>query len=122
MKKILFVDDSSIMRLFARMSTKGIQGVMITEAQDGLDAVEMIRKEIFDLIITDINMPKMDGLQLIQHVRMMGLRIPIIILTTLGEEKDLTRGMDLGANDYVTKPISTHKLTKIISNFMNAPA
>lgn len=122
MKKILFADDSSIMRLFARMSTRNIQGITLTEAQDGLDAVGKIGEEMFDLIITDINMPNMDGLQLIRHVRMMGLRIPIIILTTLGEENDVARGMDLGANDYVTKPISTHKLTNIIANFINVPA
>lgn len=122
MKKILFADDSSIMRLFARMSTRGLHDVTLTEAQDGLDAVEKIGKEMFDLIITDINMPKMDGLQLIMHVRKIGLRVPIIILTTLGEERDVARGMDLGANDYVTKPISAHKLTDIISNFMNVPA
>jgi CheY-like chemotaxis protein len=122
MKKILFADDSSIMRLFARMTTRSIQGISVTEAHDGLDAVEKIGKETFDLIITDINMPNMDGLQLIRHVRMMGLRIPIIILTTLGEEQDVARGMDLGADDYVTKPISVHKLTNIISTFMNVPA
>lgn len=122
MKKILFVDDSSIMRLFARMSTRNIHGISITEAQDGMEAVEKIREELFDLIITDINMPNMDGLQLIRHIRMMGLSIPIIILTTLGEEQDVARGMDLGANDYVTKPISSHKLTNIISNFMDVPA
>ena len=122
MKKILFADDSSIMRLFARMSTRSLHEISLTEAQDGLDALEKIGKEMFDLLITDINMPNMDGLQLIQHVRMMGLRIPIIILTTLGEERDVARGMNLGANDYVTKPISTNKLTHIISNFMNVQA
>jgi CheY-like chemotaxis protein len=122
MKKILFADDSSIMRLFARMSTKSMHEISLTEAQDGLDALEKIGKEMFDLIITDINMPNMDGLQLIRHVRMMGLRIPIIILTTLGEERDVAMGMNLGANDYVTKPISAYKLTHIISNFMNFQA
>ncbi len=122
MKKILFADDSSIMRHFARISTRNLDGICLTEAQDGLDAVTKIREEMFDLIITDINMPNMDGLQLIRHIRMTGLTIPIIILTTLGEENDVARGMDLGANDYVTKPISTHKLMNIISNFMNVPA
>ena len=122
MKKILFVDDSSIMRLFARMSTRSIQGISVTEAQDGVEAVEKIEKETFDLIITDINMPKMDGLQLIRHVRTMGLKFPIIILTTLGEEKDVERGMELGADDYMTKPITVHKLTDIISTYMNVLA
>jgi CheY-like chemotaxis protein len=122
MKKILFADDSSIMRLYARMSTRCLHEISLTEALDGLDALEKIGKEMFDLIITDINMPRMDGLQLIQHVRRMGLRIPIIILTTLGEERDVARGMNLGANDYVTKPISANKLTHIISNFMKVQA
>jgi len=122
MKKILFADDSSIMRLFARISTRGMPEVMLTEAFDGLDAVEKIKEEMFDLIITDINMPNMDGLQLIKQVRMMGLRIPIVILTTLGEEQNVARAMDLGANDYVTKPVSAHKLTHIISHFMSVPA
>ena len=122
MKKILFVDDSSIMRLFARMSTRSIQGISVTEAQDGVEAVEKIEKETFDLIITDINMPKMDGLQLIRHVRTMGLKFPIIILTTLGEEKDVERGMELGADDYMTKPITVHKFTDIISTYMNVLA
>lgn len=120
MKKILFVDDSSIMRLFARMSTRNIHGISITEARDGLEAVEKIREELFDLIITDINMPNMDGLQLIRHVRMMGLSIPIIILTTLGEEQDVARGMGLGADDYVTKPITGPILTNLIMNFVMA--
>jgi DNA-binding response OmpR family regulator len=122
MKKILFVDDSSIMRLFARMSTRNIHGISITEAQDGLEAVEKISNETFDLIITDINMPRMDGLELIRHVRMMGHRFPIIILTTLGEERDVARGMELGADDYMTKPITVHKFTDIISLYMNVPA
>jgi len=122
MKKILFADDSSIMRLFARMSTRQIKDIILTEAMDGLDAVEKIREEMFDLIITDINMPNMDGLQLIRQIRTMGLSVPIIILTTLGEEQDVARGMDLGANDYVTKPISACKLSNIIANFMNVPA
>ena len=122
MKKILFADDSSIMRLFARMSTRNIHGISVTEAQDGLDAVEKIGEESFDLIITDINMPRMDGLELIRHVRMVGLKIPIIILTTLGEEKDVARGMDLGADDYMTKPITVHKFTDIISSYMNVPS
>ncbi|MHB8882391.1 MAG: response regulator [Thermodesulfovibrionales bacterium] len=122
MKKVLFVDDSSIMRLFARMSTRSIHGISMTEAQDGHEAIEKLEKEPFDLIITDINMPRMDGLQLIRHVRMMGLKFPIIILTTCGEEKDVETGIFLGADDYVTKPITSQKLTMLISNYTNVPA
>ena len=122
MKKILFVDDSSIMRLYARMSTRSIHGISLTEAQDGLEAVEKIGNETFDLIITDINMPRMDGLQLIRHIRMIGHKFPIIILTTCGDEKDVKRGIELGADDYMTKPITVHKFTDVISNYINVLA
>jgi len=119
MKKILITDDSSIMRLFVRMIMRNLGGVSLTEALDGQDAIEKIKKDHFDLIITDINMPRMNGLQLIENIRVMGLEIPIIILTIRGEEKDVEKGLSFGANDYVTKPISIHTFTNIIMNYVN---
>lgn len=122
MKKILVAEDSSTMRLFVRMSMRHLSGISITEASDGLDAIERIREQRFDLIITDINMPRMDGLQLIENVRMMGLSTPIIILTTLGEEVDRERGIKLGANSYVTKPIIGAQLSNLVTNYVNLAA
>lgn len=119
MKKILFVDDSSIMRLFARISTRNIIGISITEAHDGIEAFKKIENETFDLIITDINMPNMDGLKLIENIRLMGLQIPIVILTTRGEEAEVEKGLMLGANDYLTKPISGNKFHALINNYMD---
>ncbi len=118
MKKVIIADDSATMRLFIRMFLRNIHGVIITESPDGLDAIEKIKREHFDLLITDLQMPNMDGLKLIENIRSMGLQIPIIILTTCGEEADVKKGLGLGANDYLTKPISGHKFSSLIHNYM----
>lgn len=120
MKRIIIAEDSTTMRLYLRMCLRKIHGVIVTESVDGLDAIEKIREEQFDLLITDLNMPNMGGLKLIEHVRTMGLTVPIIILTTCGEEKDVARGLELGANDYVTKPITGPTLTNLVMNYVMA--
>ncbi len=122
MKKILIADDSQTMRIYIKLFIKKLSGVGVAEASDGVDAIEKIRSEQFDLIITDINMPRMDGLQLIRSIRGMGLDVPIIILTTRGEENDVEKGLSLGANDYVVKPITGHRLTTTIESFLRAAA
>jgi two-component system chemotaxis response regulator CheY len=123
MKKILIVEDSGTMRLFIKMFLRGLQRVSITEAVDGLDALEKIDQDSFDLIITDINMPRLNGLQLIERVRrMMGLTMPIIILTTRGEEGEMERGLLLGADNYVTKPIVGPVLTSLVMNHLEIAA
>jgi two-component system chemotaxis response regulator CheY len=81
--------------------------VTIAEACDGVDALKRLTAERFDLILTDINMPIMDGLKLVSLVRSdPALRsIPIAIITTEGAAEDRERALALGANDYITKPI-----------------
>jgi two-component system chemotaxis response regulator CheY len=118
MKKILIADDSQTMRVFIKIFMKHLSGVRVTEASDGFDAIEKIRHEDFDLIITDINMPHMDGLQLIRNIRGMGLATPIIVLSTRGEETDVEKGLSLGANDYMTKPISGHRFASTVMNYI----
>lgn len=119
MKKIILAEDSTTMRLYIRMCLKKVHGISITESPDGLDAIDKIKKEHFDLLITDIQMPNMDGLQLIENIRLMGLDIPIIILTTCGEDTDVKKGLMLGANDYLTKPLSGNKFNTLIHNYMD---
>lgn len=120
MKSIIIAEDSKTMRLYLRMCLRKIHEVMVTESVDGLDAIEKIRNQHFDLLITDLNMPNMGGLKLIEHVRAMGLTVPIIILTTCGEERDVERGLQLGANDYVTKPVTGPVLTNLVMNYVTA--
>lgn len=123
MKNILVVEDSETMRLFIKMFLRGLQKVSITEAVDGLDALEKLNQGNFDLIITDINMPRMNGLQLIERVRKTtGAKIPIIILTTRGDEADIERGLLLGADNYVTKPIVGPVLTSLVMNHLGRAA
>jgi len=103
MKRVLIVEDSPTMRLFIKMFLRGVKDVSITEAVDGIDAIEKLNQNSFDLIITDINMPRLNGLELIEKIRgEMVSKIPIIILTTKGEESEIENGLLLGADNYVT--------------------
>lgn len=106
-KRILIVEDSPTMRQLISFALKRLPGVTITEACDGVDALKRLALERFDLILTDINMPIMDGLKLVSLVRSdPTLRaIPIAIITTEGAAEDRERALALGANDYITKPI-----------------
>ena len=105
-KKILLADDSNIMRMVLVMHLRRFTGAKITEAVNGQEALIKLTQEKFDLLLTDINMPEMNGIELVRHVRG-GLKseIPIIIITTKGEVRDRELGMSLGANGYLTKPV-----------------
>lgn len=118
--KILVVDDSATMRMFLSMNIqKSRKGISISEAGNGRDAMEMLKKESFDLVFTDINMPEMDGLQMIERARRaLKIETPIIIISALGEENNRETGLYLGANGYLTKPVKGHDLFNIIDNFM----
>ncbi|HJT18681.1 MAG TPA: response regulator [Thermoanaerobaculia bacterium] len=120
MSKFLVVEDSPTMRQMIAFSLKRLNA-NITEAADGLDALRKLSGgEKFDLILTDINMPVMDGLKLVSMVRQdASLRdIPIIIITTEGAEEDRERGLALGANAYIAKPIQSSHLIRTISELL----
>ncbi len=84
-----------------------VRGLSVIEAADGVDALRKLTAGSFDIIITDINMPIMDGLKLVRRVRTDEAlkHIPIVIITTEGAEEDRQRALALGANAYITKPI-----------------
>jgi two-component system chemotaxis response regulator CheY len=120
MSKFLVVEDSPTMRQMIAFSLKRLN-VSIIEAVDGLDALRKLSGgEKIDLILTDINMPVMDGLKLVSMVRQnASLRdIPIIIITTEGAEEDRERGLALGANAYIAKPIQSSHLIRTISELL----
>ncbi len=118
-KSILVVDDSSIMRMFLVLTLKRMLKVNITEAVNGLDALVKIKSAKFDLLLTDMNMPEMNGAELVRWVRI-GLNsdMPIIVITTMGEIKDRERGMELGANGYLTKPVNQVELIKTVCKYL----
>lgn len=111
MTRILVVDDSSMARKFYVYLLTSL-GYQVGEAEDGYLALEMLLANSFDLIITDINMPRMDGFQFIAEIR--GLRaykeIPIFIITSQDLASDIDRGILLGANLYIIKPTEPEKL------------
>lgn len=108
MQKILLVDDEAKMRELLALYLKK-EGYTILEAADGLKAVEMVDTEKPDLVILDIMLPGMDGLEVCKKIRLNSL-IPIMMLTAKGEEIDKVLGLELGADDYLVKPFSPREL------------
>ncbi len=102
-KKVLIVDDSEMVRNFHSYILRDA-GFEVQTAADGAEALEKFLSDTFDLIITDINMPKMDGLSFIRRVREIDAHIPIIIVSTEDEAEDKQQGYDAGANFYIVKP------------------
>lgn len=110
--KVLIVEDSPTMRQLIVFALKRIRGLILVEASDGVDGLKKLSGEKFDLILTDINMPIMDGLKLVSLVRNdPGYKdVPIIIITTEGANEDRERALALGADAYITKPIQTNQI------------
>jgi two-component system chemotaxis response regulator CheY len=103
----LIVEDSPMMRQLLVFALARVKNLRVTEADDGIDGMRKLASARFDLIITDINMPIMDGLKLVKRVRSDPTHrdTPIIIITTEGSHEDRQRALSLGANAYITKPI-----------------
>ena len=120
----LVVEDSPTMRQLISFSLKRFKGSRVIEAVDGVDALKKLSTEKIDIILTDINMPVMDGLKLVSLVRQNPQlkHIPIIIITTEGAEEDRERGLALGANAYISKPIQSSHLIRTIGEILQAPA
>jgi two-component system chemotaxis response regulator CheY len=120
-KKVLVADDSQTMRMFILFHLiKMLPGVQIMEAENGAAAVEKLMRQDVDLILTDMNMPELDGAGVIRAVRQ-GLKknTPIIIITTKGEKQDRERGMALGANGYITKPLNIREFRETVLKFLS---
>jgi two-component system chemotaxis response regulator CheY len=119
-KRVLVADDSQTMRMLLLFHLfKLLPGIKLVEAVHGVDAVEKLKQQEVDLILTDMNMPEMDGAGLICAVRQELKRdTPIIIITTKGELSDREKGIALGANGYITKPIDIRQFRETILKFL----
>lgn len=106
--QILVVDDEPRMIDFIRMNLD-LEGFHVLDAQNGVEALDVVRKHIPDLIILDVMMPKLDGFETLRMLREFS-NVPVIMLTAKGEEEDKVRGLELGADDYVTKPFGAREL------------
>lgn len=105
---ILVVDDEERMARFIRLNLEH-DGFQVVEAYRGLDAIHKLRDSMPDVVILDVMMPDMDGFEVLKLIREIS-QIPVIMLTAKGEEDDRVRGLELGADDYVTKPFSPREL------------
>jgi len=107
-KRILVVDDEPRMRRFVRMNLD-LEGYEVIEADNGLQALAKVRDEMPDLVLLDVAMPELDGFETLEHIRESS-SVPVIMLTVKNDEEDRIRGLDLGADDYITKPFSPREL------------
>lgn len=118
--KVLVVDDSPTMRQLIVFALKRLREVSVTEANDGVDGLKKISGDKFDLVLTDINMPVMDGLKLVSLIRSDATHkdVPIVVITTEGGQEDKNRAMALGANSYITKPIQANHVLTVVKDLL----
>jgi two-component system chemotaxis response regulator CheY len=116
MKSVLVVDDSEITRSFIRSAIEDIGDIEISEASSGFEALKVLPANSFDLVMVDINMPDINGLELINFIKKDNKYrdIQVIIVSTESSEEDRKRGMSLGAFAYLTKPVKTEELEAVV--------
>lgn len=114
-KTILAVDDSGSLRQMVVFSLKAA-GYQVTEAVDGQDALDKAKAQAFDLVLTDQNMPRMDGLTLIRSLRALAsyANVPILMLTTEFSDEMKAKGRAAGANGWLVKPFDPQRLTDVV--------
>ncbi|MDP2363562.1 MAG: response regulator [Ignavibacteria bacterium] len=119
-KVILIADDSPTIRKFVSVSLK-VKGFEIIQAADGMQALEIMPTGHVDLVITDLNMPNIDGFELIKAIRSSEeyKEIPIIILSSLSGSEEIEKGIQYGANAYLLKPFDSERVFYEVSKFLN---
>lgn len=118
-KTILIAEDSDTIRKFIVMSLK-LAGFNVVSAVDGMEALEKFPLQKIDLLVTDLNMPNIDGFSLIKTIRENPeyKDLPIIILSSLGKEEDIRHGFEVGANSYLIKPFNAKRILYEISKYL----
>jgi DNA-binding response OmpR family regulator len=119
-KKILLVDDSKMVLMMEEMILGTKQNYTLISAQDGQEAVEKAVAESPDLVLMDVVMPKMNGFQACKRLRdsKATCGIPVILVTTKGQEEDVEEGFEHGCSDYLTKPIHEHELINMVKAYL----
>jgi len=123
--RILIVEDSPTMRAMLVSALEDLDGpVKVTEAESGFEALRRLPRESFDLILTDINMPDINGLELVAFVKKNEAyrSIPLVIVSTEGSERDRDKGLALGADAYLVKPFDPEELRRIAQGLLDFAA
>ncbi|MFV1979199.1 MAG: response regulator [Myxococcota bacterium] len=122
MKRILIVEDSPTMRALLNSALEGLEvPVKITEASSGFEALRCLPREPFDLIVTDTNMPDINGLELVSFAKSNHAyrSIPLVIVSTEGADRDRERGLELGADAYLVKPFEPETLREVVVDLLS---
>lgn len=117
-KTVLVVDDSPTVRQLVELNLKKISGIRIVQAVDGKQALEKIASEKPSIVLSDVNMPNMNGIELVEAIRTTDKTLPVVLITTKGEPGDAERGLAAGATAYITKPIDGAKLVETVRSLL----
>jgi len=112
--RALIVDDSSVMRKIVERSLRqaGLDVLVVREAGSGVEGLEVLRAERVDLILTDINMPSMDGLEFVRQIKAQNLApgVPVVMITTESSEEHVKQAIQAGARGYIRKPFTAEQV------------
>lgn len=115
--KVLVIDDELGVRELISEALS-LAEITAVQAADGLEALSHLRRERFDLLILDINMPKLDGLALLEKLRAEGMSVPVLMLSARADKADINQGLRIGADDYLTKPFGIEELVLRVKAIM----
>ena len=118
-KKVIFVDDSATVLMSVEMAMESLAGIVDFEAYDNpIEALEVIKNNKFDLIVTDINMPQMSGFDFVKQIRASGIKTPTLALTTENTPQMKMEGKSVGINGWITKPFTSDKLQMAVKRVL----
>ncbi len=121
--RALVVDDSLQLRRSVMYALQKLPDLVCVEAGDGAEALRKLRGSAFDIVLSDINMPVLDGLKLVAHIRQDPslAKVPVVMITTESAEADRERAMTLGANAYLVKPVQASEVLETVKSLLGLP-
>jgi two-component system chemotaxis response regulator CheY len=121
--RALIVDDSSVMRKIVERALRqaGLDALVVLEAANGTEGLEQLRARQVDLILSDINMPAMDGLEFLRQIRAQGLApgVPVVMITTESSEEHVKQAIQCGARGYIRKPFTAEQVKERVVHLLN---
>jgi len=120
--KVLLADDSGVMRKIILRALNALEITDVTEAVDGAEALEFFNAGTFDLVLTDWNMPNMNGLEFVKAVRKTGSTVPIFMITTESDQSQVLKAISAGASNYLVKPFDQETLLDKLQKYVTVQA